>query len=329
MVKVKIKGVGKYVPEKVLTNHDLEKMVDTSDEWITTRTGIKERHIIGPGETTSTMGAKAAEEAIRMSGISKDEIDLIICTTTTPDKLMPSTACFIQDSLKIPDKAGAFDLAAACAGFVYGLATAYSYIVSGICNNVLIVSSEALSVYTNWSDRNTCVLFGDGAGAVVVSRTDDSDDSYIMGFKLHSDGSYKDSINIPAGGTFMPASVDTINNKLHYMKMDGATTFKLAVKNMADTVLELTNELGLSLNDIDLLIPHQANKRIIDSIAERLGLPSEKAYVNLSKYGNTSAATIPIALKDALDEGKIKKGDTLALVALGAGYVWGASILKW
>ncbi|MGC8764656.1 MAG: beta-ketoacyl-ACP synthase III [Brevinematia bacterium] len=326
MYKAKISGIGKYLPEKVLTNFDLEKMVDTTNEWIVTRTGIKERHIASEGETTSFFGAKAAEEAIKRAGISKDDIEMIIVATFTPDMLMPSTACIIQDILKIPDT-GAIDIEAACSGFLYGLSMANAYVVSGTYRNVLVIGSETISRFTDWEDRSTCVLFGDGAGAVVVSRAEENEPSELIGFKLFGDGSYKDMLCIEAGGALRPSSVQTVANRQHYLKMNGNSTFKVAVRTMADMLESILEEHKVDIKDVKYLIPHQANIRIINAVAERLNLPTEKVIVNIDKYANTSAATIPIAMEEAITDGRIKRGDLIAMVAFGGGFTSAAGLM--
>jgi 3-oxoacyl-[acyl-carrier-protein] synthase-3 len=328
LFKAKIIGLGKYIPKRVLTNHDLEKMVETSDEWISSRTGIKERHIAAPEETASTMGAEAAKKAIQMSGISHEEIEMIIFCTITPDMLFPASACLVQDILKIPNT-GTVDIEAACSGFIYGLSMANAYIVSGMVKNVLVIGSEVLSRFTDWEDRNTCVLFGDGAGAAVVSRTEEKDPSGIIGFKLKGDGSFRDLLYVEAGGSQKPASHETVEKKLHTIKMNGNATFKVAIRTMSEELLELLAETKISSDDINLLIPHQANERIIAGVADRMNFPKEKVFMNLSKYGNTSSATIPIALAEAFEEGRIHKGDSIALVAFGGGLTSGACVFKW
>jgi 3-oxoacyl-[acyl-carrier-protein] synthase-3 len=326
-MNAKIIGIGKYIPEKVLTNHDLEKMVETSDDWITTRTGIKERHIAADNETTSSMGAEAAKRAIEMSGLSPEDIDMTIFASITPDMPFPASACLVQDILKLP-KTATVDIEAACSGFIYGLSMAYAYIASGIYKNVLVIAAETMSRFVDWEDRNTCVLFGDGAGAAVVSATDNPDEGFL-GFKLGGDGFYKDFLYVPAGGSYRPANMETVEEGLHYIKMDGNATFKVAVKTMANVLDELLIEKGISKEAISIVIPHQANERIDLAVADRLKIPREKFFLNLHKYGNTSAGTIPIALCEAYEEGRIKKGDLVAFVAFGGGFTWGASLLKW
>lgn len=326
MYKAKIAGVGKYVPPKVLTNFDLEKIVDTSDEWIVTRTGIKERHIAAEGESTSTMAAKAAEEAIKRAGISKEDIEMIIVATFTPDMIMPSTACIVQDILKIPSP-GAIDVEAACSGFLYALSMANAYVVSGMYKNVLVIGAETISRFVDWSDRSTCVLFGDGAGAVVVSRANENETSEFIGFKLLGDGSFKDMLCVEGGGALRPASISTVENKQHYLKMNGNSTFKVAVRTMADMLESILKEHNISIDQVKYLIPHQANIRIISAVAERLNLPMERVIVNIEKYANTSAATIPIALEEAVMDGRIKRGDLVAMVAFGGGFTSAAGLM--
>ncbi len=327
MIRAKIAGLGKYIPHKVLTNHDLERIVDTSDDWIISRTGIKERHIAALNETSSSMGAEAAKQAIKMAQISKEEIDFIVFATMTPDMPFPASACLVQEKLKIPN-AGTTDIEAACSGFIYGLSLANAYIVSGMYKNVLVIGSDAMSRVLDWKDRNTCVLFGDGAGAAVVTRND-IDESGFNGFKLHGDGSYKDLLYMDAGGSHKPASHETVMQEQHYLRMKGNSTFKVAVKAMTEILQDLLDEKNISINDIKYLIPHQANARIISGVAERLDFPMDRVFINLSRYGNTSSATIPIALTEVFEEGKLKKGDLIAFVAIGGGFTWGASILKW
>lgn len=324
--KAKITGVGFYVPESILSNQDLEKMVDTNDEWITTRTGIKERHIADENESSSTMGAEAARRAIKMAGINKEEIDLIIFPTITPDMPFPATACLVQDILEIP-KTGTIDIEAACSGFLYGLSMANAYIVSGMYKNVLVIAAETLSRFTDWEDRGTCILFGDGAGAAVVSASDD--DSGFLGFKLGGDGSYKHLLYLPGGGSLHPATRETVDEKLHFMKMNGNATFKVAVRTMADVMQELLDDLKVNPDDLKWLIPHQANYRIMTAVADRLNIPEDHVIVNVDKYGNTSAATIAIALAEAHEQGKIEKGDLIGMVAFGGGFTWAASLLHW
>lgn len=321
-----ILGVGKYLPENILTNADLERMVDTTDEWIVTRTGIKERRIASENEATSDMAAKAAKDALKNAGLEAKDIDLIIVATITPDMFFPSTACLLQNKLgagHVP----AFDIAVACSGYVYGLTIADKFIKNGSCKHALVVAAEKLSAVTDWEDRSTCVLFGDGAGAAVLGQVDEGG---ILGAHLGADGSKGDLLQLPAGGSRMPASIKTVENKLHTIKMEGNVLFKHAVKIMADAALAVTEPLGLKGDDIDIIIPHQANIRILNALAKRMGVdPEEKVYLNIEKYGNMSAASSAVALTEAVEEGRIKKGDTILMDAFGGGLTWGALVIKW
>ncbi|MFC1570529.1 beta-ketoacyl-ACP synthase III [Candidatus Omnitrophota bacterium] len=321
-----ILGVGKYLPENVLTNADLERMVETTDEWITSRTGIKERRIASDNEATSDMASKAARDALKDAGLEATDIDLIIVATITPDMFFPSTACLLQHKLgarTIP----AFDIAVACSGYVYGLTIADKFIQNGTCKYALVVAAEKLSAVTDWEDRSTCVLFGDGAGAAVLGPVEEGG---ILGSSLGADGSKGDLLQLPAGGSRMPASFKTVENKLHTIKMEGNVLFKYAVKIMADAALAVTEPLGLKGDDIDLIIPHQANIRILNAFAKRMGVdPAEKVYLNIEKYGNMSAASSAVALTEAVQEGRIKKGDTILMDAFGGGLTWGALVIRW
>ncbi len=324
--KAFIKGTGFYVPKKINTNKDLEKMVDTNDEWITTRTGIKERHIAGKDETTSTLGAEAGKMAIQDAGLKKDDIDMIITNTVTPDLVFPATSALIGEILNIKN-AGIFDIEAACAGFIYGISIATQYIKTGECKNILVISSETLSRITDWQDRNTCVLFGDAAGAAIVSES--NTESEIIAAYLGGDWKYKDLLYMPAGGSQLPASEETVKNRMHFIKMKGNETFKIAVREMSNADLTRLEKANTNKSDIKILIPHQTKIRIIKMVQKTLELPDEKVYVNLHKYGNTSAATVPLALAEAVREGKIQKGDILVLAAFGGGFTWGSVILRW
>ena len=324
-IGVKILSSGSYVPEKVLTNFDLEKMVETSDEWISTRTGIKERRILDKSQTTSDLACNAAVKAIEKAKISVDDIDLIIVATISPDAPMPSTACYLQKKLKATN-AVAFDISAACSGFIYGVSIAKAFITSGMYKRVLLVGVEALSRVTDWADRNTCVLFGDGAGAMIFEASETEND--IISTYLGTDGTHTDILNIPAGGSAIPTTKETVEQKLHFVKMLGKEVFKVAVSKMALAVNKAQELVGLTDKDIDLYIPHQANIRIIEAIAKKAGVTNEKVYINVHKYGNMSAATTIVALDEAYQEGKIKKGNLVELVAFGAGLTWGACILK-
>ncbi|MBY0206175.1 ketoacyl-ACP synthase III [Paenibacillus polysaccharolyticus] len=323
---VGIIGTGKYVPEKILTNSDLEKMVDTNDEWIVSRTGIKERHIAAPDQATSDLAYEAAIKALESAGMTGSDLDLIIVATITPDSSFPSTACILQDKLGAKG-AAAFDLSAACSGFVYGLATATSFIQSGMYNNALVIGADCLSRITDYTDRNTCVLFGDGAGAVVVGEVPEG--RGFKAFDLGAEGAGGSLLNIEGGGSRLPASAETIENKKHYIYMNGREVFKFAVRVMGTATIEVLRKAGMDRTDVDLFVPHQANVRIIQSAMQRLELPEEKVVVNVDKYANTSAASIPLALVEAAEEGRMKAGDTVLMVGFGGGLTWGASVLVW
>lgn len=321
-----IAGTGSYVPARVLTNFDLEKMVDTSDEWIRERTGIRERHIAAPEETTSDLAQKAASSAIEDAGLSAADIDMIVVATITPDMPFPSAACMLQSKIGAA-RAFCFDISAGCTGFVYALEIGSQFVKSGRCENVLVVGAETLSRVTDWTHRNTCVLFGDGAGAVVL-RPLESEDDGVLGSVLFSDGTAGDILTLPAGGSKLPASHETVDGRLHFIHMEGNRVYRFAVRVMAEAAEACLTRFGLGPQDIDLFIPHQANKRLVDIAAERLGLV-DKSYVNVDKYGNTSAASIPLAMDEAVRAGKIKDGDLVMLVGFGAGLTWGASLIKW
>ncbi|MCM3131941.1 ketoacyl-ACP synthase III [Paenibacillus polysaccharolyticus] len=323
---VGIIGTGKYVPEKILTNSDLEKMVDTNDEWIVSRTGIKERHIAAPDQATSDLAFEAAIKALESAGMTGSDLDLIIVATITPDSSFPSTACILQDKLGAKG-AAAFDLSAACSGFVYGLATATSFIQSGMYNNALVIGADCLSRITDYTDRNTCVLFGDGAGAVVVGEVPEG--RGFKAFDLGAEGAGGSLLQIEGGGSRLPASAETVENKKHYIYMNGREVFKFAVRVMGTATIEVLRKAGMDRTDVDLFVPHQANVRIIQSAMQRLELPEEKVVVNVDKYANTSAASIPLALVEAAEEGRMKAGDTVLMVGFGGGLTWGASVLVW
>jgi len=319
-------GTGSYVPEKVLTNADLAKMVDTSDEWITTRTGIKERRIAAPDETTSSMSTAAALKALQDAGIGPEKIQLIIVATFTGDMLMPTTACLVQKNIGAPH-AAAFDLSAACTGFVYGLSVAKHFILSGFYDYVLVIAAEKLSCVTDWTDKNTCVLFGDGAGAAVVSS--ERRGLRIVGEHLAADGSISDLLTMPGGGCLHPATHETVDQKLHFVKMSGREVFKYAVNSMVKTASKLIERYSLSPEDIRMLVPHQANRRIIAEVGRRLGVPDERIFINVEKYGNMSAATTAVGMDEALRSNKFKPGDKILLVAFGGGFTWGSVLLEW
>jgi len=325
MKKVGIIGVGKYLPSRVLSNADLEKMVDTSDEWITTRTGIKERHLVSKSEAASDLAIKAAESALKDAKLKPQDIDLIIVATITPDMQFPSTACFVQAKLGA-HKAVCFDLSAACAGFVYALVIAQQFIARGAYKNALVIGAEVLSSITDWKDRNTCVLFGDGAGAALLAEVESGG---ILSTYLGSNGSMSGLLMLPGGGSRNPASHKTIDAKLHYIKMQGNELFKIAVKTMTEAAKVALKQAGLKCSDLDLVIPHQANVRIIIAMAKRLGLSEDKIYLNIKQYGNMSSASTATALCEAVKVGRVKKGDIILLDAFGAGLVWGACIIKW
>ncbi len=321
--KAKILATGSYLPEKVLTNKDLENMVDTSDEWITTRTGIKRRRIAKTDESTSDMGVKAAEAALKKSGLDKKDIDAIITATITPDMLFPSTASFIQKKLNIP-YIPAFDINAACTGYIYALATASQFINAGVYKNIMVIGAEKLSAITDWEDRSTCVLFGDGAGAAILSS--EGGDLLIDEFFLGCDGRFTDILNLPAGGAFMPASEETVKNKMHYLKMTGQEVFKHAVKYMSDSAIKVLEKSGTNIDEIDYLLPHQANIRIINAVAKRLKLPEEKIFLNVHEYGNMSAASSSVGLDELIRKDEDAK--SILMVAFGAGLTYGSLLLK-
>jgi 3-oxoacyl-[acyl-carrier-protein] synthase-3 len=301
-------------------------MVETSNEWIITRSGIKERRIVEDGMVSSDLAFEASKIALNEAGLQPDQIDLILVGTVTPDYLLPSTACILQDKLKIK-KAAVMDIAAACSGFIYGLSVASAFITNGQHKNVLVIGVETLSKITNWSDRNTCVLFGDGAGAAVVSAT--TEEKGILGTFLSGDGSLANLLHIPVGGTKVPLTKENIDLKQQYIQMEGSEVFKSAVRAMEDAAVHIIQKVGLSPEEIDLVIPHQANIRIIEALAKRLKLPMEKVYVNIDRYGNTSAASVPIALDEARRKGLIKEGTNTVLVAFGGGFTWGSAVIRW
>ncbi|MEW5938889.1 MAG: beta-ketoacyl-ACP synthase III [Chloroflexota bacterium] len=321
-----ITGWGMSVPEPVLTNDDIAKIVDTNDQWIRERTGIRERHIARENEHTSTLGIRAALKALTVANLAPSELDLIICSTSTPDHFFPATACLIQDELGAT-KAGAFDLSAACSGFIYAVNMAAQAIRSGAIKNALVIGSETLSRFMNWEDRGTCILFGDGAGAFVLQAREIPGGVYSA--VMHSDGSGGDSLSIPAGGSRYPATEATVREGRHYIYMDGKEVFRFATKVMASATHEVVKSTGWKLEDVNLIVPHQANLRIIEAAARGLKLPIGKFFVNLDRYGNTSTASIPIATVEAVEKGLIKTGDKLVFVGFGAGLTWGALTAEW
>lgn len=320
-----IVGLGASLPPKVMTNFDLEKIVDTTDEWIRTRTGISERRIAEKGVAASDLGAEAALGALKQAGIKPTDLDLILVATVTPDMSFPSTGCMIQK--KIGAKCPAFDLAAACSGFIFALTTAESYIRSGIYKTILVVGTEITSSFINWKDRSTCVLFGDGAGAVVVTQS--SNGHQILASHLASDGQYADILKVPGGGSAIPISQDMVAQGLHHLKMEGGEVFKIAVRMMDDAVRRVCRMANIELTDIDCLIPHQANLRILNALADRIGLPSEKVFINVDRYGNMSAASTVVALYEADAFKVIKKDHLVVLVAFGGGLTWGSAVIRW
>jgi 3-oxoacyl-[acyl-carrier-protein] synthase-3 len=323
---VHLTGWGSYAPSLVLSNADLEKMVETSDEWIVTRTGIRERRIAGPGETTASMAAVAGLRAIAVAGLQPDDIDLILVGTLTADYPMPSAAALVKGAIG-NKRAAAMDLAAACSGFIYGYATGHAYIASGMAKHVLVIGAETLSRYTDFADRGTCLLFGDGAGAVVLSASDEPGGTLGIEMTTEPSGAY--FIWLPAGGAARPTTDATLKAREHYMKMKGSETFKMAVRTLGSTSLRALEKAGLSRADVDLVIPHQANIRIIEALGKSLDFPMERVFVNVDRYGNTSAASVPLALSEAVAAGRVKKGDRLLLVAFGAGLTSGAIALQW
>lgn len=324
--KIKIRSMGIYLPEKILTNADLEKMVETSDEWITTRTGIKERRIARPEDVTSDLGAAAARMALENGGLRPEDVDLILVATNTPDTIFPATACWIQKKLGVSEMP-AFDLQAGCTGLLYGMIVAEGLILSGSVNRVLLIGVDILTKITNWEDRTTCVLFGDGAGAWVLEKS--QDDSGMISHFWGADGSLGELLMLPGGGTLHPASEETVRQKLHYIYMKGNDVFKHAVKRMGEAALEAIARAGVDKQQVDYLIPHQANFRIIDATRERLNLQPENVVVNVDKYGNMSVATIPVALYELAGAGKLQKGNLIVMVAFGAGFTWASVVYRW
>jgi 3-oxoacyl-[acyl-carrier-protein] synthase-3 len=321
-----ITGWGRYAPEQVLTNADIERMVDTTDEWIVQRTGIRERRVAAAHETTASMAAVASLRAIRTAGIDPDEIDLILLATLTPDYWMPSTAALVKEAIG-NTRAAAMDVAAACSGFVYAYATAQAYITSGLARHVLVIGAELLTRFLDYSDRSTCILFGDGAGAVVLSAADTRGGGLGIEMTTEPQGAYM--IWLPAGGAKSPPSAETIARGEHYIRMEGRETYRFATRTLATSALASIERAGLQPSDIDLFIPHQANIRIIEAVAKGLDLPMERMYVNLDRYGNTSAASVPIALAEAVNEGRVRIGDHIVIVAFGAGFTSGAVTIEW
>jgi 3-oxoacyl-[acyl-carrier-protein] synthase-3 len=323
---VSITGVGSYVPARVLTNAELEKMVETSDDWITSRTGIRERRIAAPDEATSHLAFQAAQRALANAGVTADQVDLIIVATITPDMLFPSTACLVQQLLGAT-RAAAFDIEAACSGFVYALDIASHFVASHTYNTVLVIGAEKMSSVVDWTDRNTCVLFGDGAGAAVLQNRPNAHG--LLTTCLGSDGGKAGLLELPAGGSAQPATADSVAQKLHFLRMDGRQTFKSAVNAMVAAATKALARCELTIPEIKCIIPHQANQRILTAVAEQLGAREEQVFVNVDRYGNTSAASVAIALDEAVRQGRIQRGDLVLLVVFGAGLTWGAAIIEW
>jgi 3-oxoacyl-[acyl-carrier-protein] synthase III len=326
--KAVVAGTGAYLPKKILTNRDLEKTLDTSDEWITTRTGIKERRIAAENESASTMAAIAAGQALESAEVNPDKVDMIIVCTSTPDVLFPSTACFVQKELQAFNSA-AYDITAVCSGFVFGLSIAEQYLKAGRYKHILVIGSEVNSRIVDWSDRSTCILFGDGAGAVLLKSIKQEESIGVLSTHIYSDGALSDLIVVPGAIGRAGVNKQDIDDKNYFIKMSGNATFKVAVKRMSNVILEALEFNGLNINDVNLLIPHQANQRIVSAVAEKLNFPEEKIIMTIQKYGNTSAASIPIGFEDARRAGKIKAGDISVLGVVGAGLTWGSAVIKW
>jgi len=324
--RIKITGTGIYVPDKILTNADLEKMVDTSDEWIISRTGIKERRVASEDQATSDLAIEAGREALNSAGLKAKDIDLIIVGTSTPDTIFPSTGCWVQKGLgagNVP----AFDISAGCTGFLYGMILAQGMILSGAHKRILLIGGELLTKITNWEDRNTCVLFGDGAGAVVLEESDD--ESGMLSSYWKADGNLGELLYQPAGGSRIPATAKSVAERLHYLHMKGNDVFKYAVKRMGEAAVEALKSAGLKKDDIDYLLPHQANMRIVEATGRRLKVPRDKVFSNIHKYGNVSVASIPISIHELNEEGKLNKGNIVLMVAFGAGFTWAAVAYRW
>lgn len=320
-----ILGMGHAYPEGILTNADLEKIVETSDEWITSRTGIKQRHKAAQNEYTSQFGTAAAKQALERAGLKAEDIDIIVCATTTPDQIMPSTGALIQAQIGAVNAAG-MDIFAACSGFLYGLTMVESMIKTGQVKYALVIGAEVLTKYVDYTDRGTCVIFGDGAGAAVLGPVPEG--KGILATKIKSDGRYEEQLYAPGGGTKLGTTHETIDNRMHFFKMKGNELFKVAVRSMADISAEMVEKAGYKVEDIDLVIPHQANQRITDAVASRLGVPEEKVYSNIAEHGNTSSASIPIAIDECIESGKIKEGSLVLLTAFGGGVTWGGTVIR-
>lgn len=324
-MRSQILGTGAYVPARVLTNAELERMVATSDSWIIERTGIRERRLAAPGQACSDLATGAAEQALKQAGVSASDLDLILLATCTGDAPLPSTACVVQHHIGAT-RAAACDISAACCGFIYALAIADAYIKTGF-RYILVIGSEVMSAITDWTDRNTCVLFGDGAGAAVIG--DSAGDGGVQSLHLHADGNLSDLIAVPGGGSSCPASEKTLADRLQFIKMKGNETFKIAVKSMEEAIREALSANNLTIDDVDVFVPHQANVRILRAVSQRLGLPFSKAVINLDRFGNTSAASIPLALDEAIKAGRIQRGHIVLFAAFGAGLTWASAVIRW
>ena len=325
-MNAKITATAHNTPEKIMTNHDLEKLVNTSDEWIRSRTGISQRHVVGENEASSDISTRIAETLIEKRGISADEIDVIIVGTVTPDYFTPSTAALVQKNICATNAWG-FDMSAACSGYIYGLETGATFISSGQYNKVMVIGVDTMTSILDFTDRDTCVIFGDGGGGVILEPT--QNDMGILDSILHMDGNGGEYLIVPGGGSRIPASLESVKSRQHFIKQDGKTVFKFAIRGMADVSEEILSRNNLSGEDIALFIPHQANKRIIDAAAERCGISSEKVLINIDRYGNTTAGTIPIAMNEAVEKNQIKDGDYILLASFGAGFTWGSILIKW
>ena len=325
--RARISSLATFVPPRLLTNADLERLVETTDDWILQRTGIRERHIVDPGVGTSDLAAEASREAIRRAGLTPADIDFIVVGTTTPDTIFPSTACLVQTKIGATHAWG-FDLGAACSGFTYALTTAAQMVASGASEHALVIGADVMSSIIDYTDRTTCVLFGDGAGAVIVEASDD-DRIGIIDFENYVDGSGGHALCMPAGGSLRPATHETVDQRLHYVKQDGGAVFKFAVRNTEEAAMRILDRNGVKPGDIDLFVSHQANRRIIQSATAKLGIPPEKVVINIERFGNTTAGTIPLALNDAVEQGRLKQGDLLLLASVGAGFTVGTVLMRW
>ncbi|MBC8215404.1 MAG: ketoacyl-ACP synthase III [Candidatus Marinimicrobia bacterium] len=325
-MRATITATARYLPERVLTNFDMEKIIDTSDEWIRTRTGIETRHIVSNGQATADLSTHVAKQLLERSGTKPEDVDIIILATVTPDRVFPSTAAIIQDNISAKNAWG-FDLSGACTGFLYALETGANFIASGRYKKVMVIGAETMSSIIDYTDRNTCVLFGDGAGGVMLEPA--TNDEGILDSIMHIDGSGADFLQMPAGGSLLPASHETVDKRLHSIQQDGKTVFKFAVRGMAEVSADILKRNNLNGQDIKLFIPHQANKRIIDAAAQRCGISENQVLININKYGNTTAATIPIGIDESVEDGRLKKGDLVLLAAFGAGFTWGSTLIRW